>query len=73
MGQAHQTEAELTEGLVNAGRRRADPTGAKTCRVQGAFGINYSLVSFFSRLRFKEKSFLLIQVWSGHLLDISGR
>ena len=65
MSPARQTEAELTEGLVNAGRRRAHPTGAGTCRVRGAFGINHSLVSFFSRLRFKEKSFLLIQVWSG--------
>ena len=65
MSPARQTEAELTEGLVNAGRRRAHPTGAGTCRVRGAFGINHSLVSFISRLRFKEKSFLLIQVWSG--------
>ena len=54
-------------------KQEGPPVRAGACRIQGAFGISHSLVSFFSRLRFREKNFLLIQVWSGHLLDISGR
>lgn len=54
-------------------RKEADPTGAESVQGSGSLWYKLQLGVILLKAQVQRKSFLLIQVWSGHLLDISGR